>query len=236
MGDRSRLRLARPPVDRRPLGQVDPPGDAGQRHALTRRRRRLDWVAALGGSRSSQTRRASDTMRGVSGVPVPAPVFPAPPPARGCRPSPRSDHRPARRRPAGPRPAPRHLAIIGPATCTATSDAAYLAETRPTCGPAAGGRIVLLDGGDMFQGTLDEPGRGQIGRRGLRRWGYAAVAVGNHEYDFGPAEARGAGPADRRPARRPSGALGPGLFPFLASNLTTACARAGRWRTSTSRC
>ncbi len=46
--------------------------------------------------------------------------------------------------------------------------------------------FVLLDGGDVFKGTpLGDFTRGQIVVDFLRRAGYDAVAVGNHDFDFG---------------------------------------------------
>ena len=79
---------------------------------------------------------------------------------------------------------------------------------------AEGGGVVLLDAGDMFQGTLEsDPVEGASVVRGYNALGYQAAAVGNHEFDFGP-EGDGGGPArsrspGRAPRPRPSGALSP---------------------------
>ena len=47
-------------------------------------------------------------------------------------------------------------------------------------------RAVLLDGGDMFQGTIESNLNGGRGDPRLTTLGYAAAAVGNHEFDYGP--------------------------------------------------
>jgi 2',3'-cyclic-nucleotide 2'-phosphodiesterase (5'-nucleotidase family) len=86
---------------------------------------------------------------------------------------------------------------------------------------ADGGGVVLVDAGDMFQGTLESNlGEGAAVVRGYNALGYTAVAIGNHEFDFGPA-----GPA-HVPARAgddPQGALkaraAEARYPFLAANL-----------------
>jgi len=53
---------------------------------------------------------------------------------------------------------------------------------------AEGGNIVLLDGGDQFQGTLFyNQYKGQAAREMMNALGYNAMAVGNHEFDDGPA-------------------------------------------------
>jgi 5'-nucleotidase len=87
-----------------------------------------------------------------------------------------------------------------------------------------GGAVLLLDGGDMFQGTLESNlGEGAAMVRAFNALGYGAAAVGNHEFDFGPAgpaatprgpgdDARGALKARAREAR----------FPLLAANVLDA--------------
>ena len=81
--------------------------------------------------------------------------------------------------------------------------------------------MLLVDSGDMFQGTLESNlGEGAAVVRGYNALGYTAAAIGNHEFDFGPAgpahvpgdsgaDPRGALKARAREAR----------FPFLAANL-----------------
>ena len=86
---------------------------------------------------------------------------------------------------------------------------------------ADGGAVLLLDAGDMFQGTLESNlSEGASVVDIYNALGYTAAAVGNHEFDFGPA-----GPA-ATPARAsddPRGALKrratEARFPFLAANL-----------------
>ncbi len=60
----------------------------------------------------------------------------------------------------------------------------YFAEERAR----APGRVLAVDGGDMFQGTLvSNLHEGAAMIHALNALGYAAAAVGNHEFDFGPA-------------------------------------------------
>ena len=87
--------------------------------------------------------------------------------------------------------------------------------------------IVLLDGGDMFQGTLESnlnEGRSVV--EAYHQLGYTAVAVGNHEFDFGPVGER-AVPIE--PHDDPRGALkartAEAHYPFLAANLIDGFAR-----------
>jgi 5'-nucleotidase len=87
-----------------------------------------------------------------------------------------------------------------------------------------GGAVLLLDGGDMFQGTLESNlGEGAAVVRAYNALGYGAAAVGNHEFDFGPV-----GPAatPRAPGDDPRGALKArareARFPLLAANVVDA--------------
>ena len=53
---------------------------------------------------------------------------------------------------------------------------------------ADGGGVLLLDAGDMFQGTLESNlAEGAPVVAAYNALGYTAVAIGNHEFDFGPA-------------------------------------------------
>jgi 2',3'-cyclic-nucleotide 2'-phosphodiesterase (5'-nucleotidase family) len=84
-----------------------------------------------------------------------------------------------------------------------------------------GGAVILLDAGDMWQGTLESNySEGAALVEAFNSLGYAAAAVGNHEFDFGPA---GPLPIPRSPEDDPRGALKPRAseanFPFLAANL-----------------
>ncbi|HET7506218.1 MAG TPA: 5'-nucleotidase C-terminal domain-containing protein [Kofleriaceae bacterium] len=92
---------------------------------------------------------------------------------------------------------------------------------------ADGGGVLLLDGGDMFQGTLESNlAEGADVVRAYNHIGYAAAAVGNHEFDYGPV-----GPAvtAASAAEDPRGALkaraSEARFPFVVSNIVDAATR-----------
>jgi 2',3'-cyclic-nucleotide 2'-phosphodiesterase (5'-nucleotidase family) len=96
----------------------------------------------------------------------------------------------------------------------------YLANLRRTRARAGGG-VVLLDAGDLFHGTLESNlNEGAAVIRAYNALRYDAVAIGNHEFDFGPV---GPATAPRAPADDPRGALkaraAEARFPFLAANL-----------------
>ena len=84
-----------------------------------------------------------------------------------------------------------------------------------------GGAVLLLDAGDMWQGTLESNLReGAPVVAAYNALGYAAAAIGNHEFDFGPAGPAvtpGASGADSRGALKARAAEA--RFPFLAANL-----------------
>lgn len=89
---------------------------------------------------------------------------------------------------------------------------------------ASDGAVVVLDGGDLFQGTLESnllEGAPVIDAYGLL--GYDAAAIGNHEFDYGPEGAR-VTPAS--PDDDPRGALlaraRQARFPLLNANLRRA--------------
>ncbi len=101
--------------------------------------------------------------------------------------------------------------------------AGYVANVRAARATDGGG-VVLLDGGDMFQGTLESNlAEGAHVIRAYNEIGYTAAAVGNHEFDFGPA-----GPAatpssaadDARGALKARAAEA--KFPLLVSNISDA--------------
>ncbi len=83
-----------------------------------------------------------------------------------------------------------------------------------------GGDVLLLDAGDMFQGTIaSNRTEGAVVVRAYAALGYAAAAIGNHEFDYGPV-----GPAETpRPGDDPRGALraraAEAPFPLLDANL-----------------
>jgi len=84
-----------------------------------------------------------------------------------------------------------------------------------------GGATLLVDSGDMFQGTLESNlNEGAVVVRAYNGLGYAAAAIGNHEFDFGPA---GPEATSQKPGDDPRGALkaraAEARFPFLAANV-----------------
>ncbi len=83
-----------------------------------------------------------------------------------------------------------------------------------------GGGVLLVDSGDMFQGTLESNlNEGAAVVSAYNALGYAAAALGNHEFDYGPV-----GPDEtvQKPGEDPRGALkaraAGARFPFLAAN------------------
>lgn len=98
--------------------------------------------------------------------------------------------------------------------------AGYLANLR-AARTADGGEVLVIDAGDMFQGTLGSNlGEGAAVVAAYNHIGYDAAAIGNHEFDFGPVgaavtvsapgdDARGALRARAREAK----------FPFLMANV-----------------
>lgn len=99
----------------------------------------------------------------------------------------------------------------------------YVGNLRAARAHDAGG-VLLLDAGDLFQGTLESNlNEGAVVVEAYNAMGYAAAAVGNHEFDFGPV-----GPAavPHAPDDDPRGALKARLaqaqFPWLAANIVDA--------------
>src|SRR5262245_41081745 len=89
---------------------------------------------------------------------------------------------------------------------------------------ADGGGVLLLDGGDMFQGTLESNmAEGADVVKAYNALGYNAVAIGNHEFDFGP---EGPAAVAKSVEDDPRGALKQRVqeaqFPFLVSNINDA--------------
>ncbi|MBZ5712203.1 bifunctional metallophosphatase/5'-nucleotidase [Nannocystis pusilla] len=136
-----------------------------------------------------------------------------------------------RPQPEEPPPAGEHVTL----TIIGTSDlhghlralpllATHLAALRRERA-AEGGGVVLVDAGDMFQGTLESNlVEGASVVDAYAALGYDAVAVGNHEFDFGPVGPRataatpfGEGEADPRGALQARIRQAP--YPFLAANL-----------------
>jgi 5'-nucleotidase len=87
---------------------------------------------------------------------------------------------------------------------------------------ANGGNVVLVDSGDLFQGTLESNiFEGEPVVKGYNALGYAAAAVGNHEFDYGPV---GPDAVVTKPGQDPLGALKHNAsmmnFPMLSANMT----------------
>lgn len=108
--------------------------------------------------------------------------------------------------------------------------AGYLRNLRAARDPGA---VIVVDAGDMFQGTLESNlAEGAPVVEAYNALGYNAVAIGNHEFDFGPA---GPAPAPSKPGDDPQGALkaraAQAGFPFLAANIVERRSRrAVPWR------
>jgi 2',3'-cyclic-nucleotide 2'-phosphodiesterase (5'-nucleotidase family) len=84
-----------------------------------------------------------------------------------------------------------------------------------------GGAVLLLDAGDIFQGTIESNStEGASMVRAFRALGYDAVTLGNHEFDFGPV---GPHAVPITPKDDPLGALKARVaqspLPFLNANL-----------------
>ncbi|MBA3459706.1 MAG: 5'-nucleotidase C-terminal domain-containing protein [Deltaproteobacteria bacterium] len=109
--------------------------------------------------------------------------------AVACSSPPKKD--PAPRQPPQKRAGSVTLSIIGTNDLHGALErlpilAGYLVNLR-AARAADGGGVVLLDGGDMFQGTLESNlSEGADVVRAYNEMGYTATAVGNHEFDFGP--------------------------------------------------
>lgn len=93
------------------------------------------------------------------------------------------------------------------------------------------GGVLLLDAGDLFQGTLAANlTEGAVVIDAYNRLGYHAAAIGNHEFDYGPA-----GPVSvaTAPGADPFGALKARLaqarFPLLAANIYQADGARPAW-------
>jgi 5'-nucleotidase len=120
-------------------------------------------------------------------------------------------------------------------TLVGTSDLHGRLATLPLLGGYLGvlrarnpGGVVLVDAGDMFQGTLESnSNEGGAVIEAYKKLGYDAVAIGNHEFDYGPVgptstvhKNAAEGPdRDARGALEARAAQATGAFPVLAANL-----------------
>jgi 5'-nucleotidase len=108
--------------------------------------------------------------------------------------------------------------------------AGYLENLR-AARAADGGGVLLVDAGDIFQGTLESNlGEGDVMVEAFEALGYHAAAIGNHEFDFGPV---GEAATPESPNDDPRGALkartAQASFPFLLANVVTEDGRAIEW-------
>ena len=86
---------------------------------------------------------------------------------------------------------------------------------------AKDGGVVLVDAGDAFQGTVESNmNEGAAAFAAYNQIGYAALALGNHDFDFGPP---GPSSVASKPGEDAQGALkqrlGEAHFPVLGANL-----------------
>jgi 5'-nucleotidase len=86
---------------------------------------------------------------------------------------------------------------------------------------ADGGAVVLIDAGDTYQAGIESDlSEGAVVVDAYNALGYTAAAIGNHEFDFGPADDAGAHQmlgTDSRGALQARAAQA--KFPYLAANL-----------------
>lgn len=82
-------------------------------------------------------------------------------------------------------------------------------------------RVLVVDSGDLYQGTLESNlFEGEPITLAYNAIGYTAAAIGNHEFDYGPV---GPDPVPRHPDQDPLGALKHNVqlakFQFLSANI-----------------
>ncbi|MEA2413347.1 MAG: 5-nucleotidase [Thermoanaerobaculia bacterium] len=131
-------------------------------------------------------------------------------------------------------PQPVHVFVVGTTDMHGSYDSHHESKTAPAYGGlpliagylnvlrANHGRVIVVDSGDLFQGTLESNFfEGEPVVKGYNALGYDAAAVGNHEFDYGPV---GSGSVARKPGDDALGALKRNAklakFSFLSANLT----------------
>jgi 5'-nucleotidase len=131
-------------------------------------------------------------------------------------------------------PQPVHVFVVGTTDLHGSYDSHHESKTAPAYGGlpliagyldvlrADHGRVIVVDSGDLFQGTLESNFfEGEPVVKGYNALGYDAAAVGNHEFDYGPV---GPDSVARVAGEDPLGALKKNAkaarFPFLSANLT----------------
>ena len=135
---------------------------------------------------------------------------------------------------AAAEPQPIHVFVAGTTDLHGWYDSHHDSRTAPPYGGlplmagylevlrANHGRVIVVDSGDLFQGTLESNFfEGGPVVKGYNALGYDAAAIGNHEFDYGPV---GPDSVARLPGQDPLGALKKNAhmakFPFLSANLT----------------
>ncbi|MGD9902183.1 MAG: bifunctional UDP-sugar hydrolase/5'-nucleotidase [Vicinamibacterales bacterium] len=85
---------------------------------------------------------------------------------------------------------------------------------------ADGGGVVLVDAGDTFQGGLDSNlSEGAVVIDAYNALGYTALAVGNHDFEYGAVDRPDEGEAGRDLRGALKARAAQAEFPFLAANL-----------------
>jgi 5'-nucleotidase len=92
----------------------------------------------------------------------------------------------------------------------------YLANLRKQ----SPGGVVLLDGGDLFQGTMvSNLGEGAAVVAAMNALGYDASALGNHEFDFGPVGPHATAQAGEDPRGALRARAKEARFPIVSANI-----------------
>jgi len=119
---------------------------------------------------------------------------------------------------------PRTLTIIGTNDLHGALDrlplfGGYVANVR-AARAADGGGVLLVDGGDLFQGTLESNlAEGADVVRAYNQLGYSAAALGNHEFDYGPVGPAVIAKGDEDPRGALKARAAEATFPFLVTNI-----------------
>jgi 2',3'-cyclic-nucleotide 2'-phosphodiesterase (5'-nucleotidase family) len=134
---------------------------------------------------------------------------------------------PVSTRPPDPSPKPVVLSIIGTSDLHGRVDrlpvlAGFMTNLRRA--RSQDGGVIIVDAGDMFQGTLESNlAEGAPVIDAYNSIGYAAASIGNHEFDYGPEGPRSTA---KDAGDNPRGALAArarqARFPFLTANIVTA--------------
>jgi 5'-nucleotidase len=96
--------------------------------------------------------------------------------------------------------------------------AAFLASYIRVLKGELGARLLWLDAGDEFQGTIEsnlEKGAPMV--KFFNAMGLQAAAIGNHEFDYGPEVTAGTGASDRLGALKAR--MSEAAYPYLAANI-----------------